>query len=442
MGKTKNNPLLPSSPEARENLLAVIRSTNEPAPAKAIAKLLLAPHEIPEKQLVPILEEHVAAGALHKTVGKTAKSKPLYWDRDARALTRAAVVDAIQHVEKPFTTKELLARLVSPVKVAVNDVMAVLEECVAGGALFKIPGKSAAAKPAYWNRDLHVLARTAALEAMQRAAKPFTAAEIAKQLDLPIKVSAGDLQPLIDESLAPCTLYEFPAKSAKGKPRYWNRDRLEFGRLAMLSALDGKGPQTEAKLKKAAEGLTDTEFQQLLQSELAALKLWRHPPAGKKGKDLFGKHPPSPELYLRDIEKQLTAITAKLKAVNVPLDSLRRALIQMIESAGVPFAAAGASTHEKSSTASAMSVDLIGLMRRIDPAADRGALVGARELRRAAGMLKADFDRAVLELARQERLSLHRHDYAASLSPAERDELVTDGAGTYYVGIALRQSSG
>jgi hypothetical protein len=52
------------------------------------------------------------------------------------------------------------------------------------------------------------------------------------------------------------------------------------------------------------------------------------------------------------------------------------------------------------------------------------------------------FDRAVLELARQGRLSLHRHDFPSSLSPAERDELVTDGAGAYYVGMALRQNAG
>jgi glycosyltransferase A (GT-A) superfamily protein (DUF2064 family) len=87
------------------------------------------------------------------------------------------------------------------------------------------------------------------------------------------------------------------------------------------------------------------------------------------------------------------------------------------------------------------SVDLIALMRLIEPGANRGALVGARDLRRAAKLEKQSFDRAVMELARQGRLSLHRHDYATSLSAAERDELVTDGAGTYYVGMALRNGA-
>ena len=78
------------------------------------------------------------------------------------------------------------------------------------------------------------------------------------------------------------------------------------------------------------------------------------------------------------------------------------------------------------------------VMKRIEPGAERGALVGARELRRAVRLPKPDFDHAVLELARQGQLSLHRHDYATSLTPQERDELVTDGDGTFYVGMALR----
>jgi hypothetical protein len=87
----------------------------------------------------------------------------------------------------------------------------------------------------------------------------------------------------------------------------------------------------------------------------------------------------------------------------------------------------------------AQGVDLLALIRRIEPGAERGALVVSRDLRRAARLEKETFDRTVLDLARQGRLSLHRHDYPASLTAAERDDLVTDGAGTYYVGVALRR---
>ena len=80
-------------------------------------------------------------------------------------------------------------------------------------------------------------------------------------------------------------------------------------------------------------------------------------------------------------------------------------------------------------------------MRQIEPGADNGALVAARNLRRAAKLDKHEFDRAVLELARNGRLTLHRHDFATSLSATERDELVSDGEGTFYVGMALRRGA-
>ena len=79
---------------------------------------------------------------------------------------------------------------------------------------------------------------------------------------------------------------------------------------------------------------------------------------------------------------------------------------------------------------------------QLDPAAWRGALVAVRDLRRSpalVGVSRDAFDQAVLELGRQGRVALHRHDWPQSLTPEERYELVTDGQGTYYIGIALRQ---
>ncbi len=375
MAKSSKKPvLLPPSPEAREQVLTVIRSTAKPLPAKDIAKLLVAPYGIAEKQLVPILDEYVAAGTLRKFPGKSATAKPFYWDRDAGAITRAAILEASEHADEPFAAKEILGRLVVPLPLNESSLTEILQEFAAAGKLHGIPPKSAKAKTA--------------------------------------------------------------------KIRFWNRDLLEFGRRTILKTLDTKGPQSEANLKKAAAGLDETQFQQILQNAIAARDIWRHPPIGKTGKDLFGKQPPSPELYLREVEKQLTTVIARLVAANVPLESLRRALVQVIEAAGVPFASAAVSNREVAAVSPSSAVDLIGLIRRIEPGADRGALVGSRDLRRAARIDKFEFDRAVLNLARQERLSLHRHDYPASLSPAERDELVTDGKGTYYVGMALRQNSG
>lgn len=71
-----------------------------------------------------------------------------------------------------------------------------------------------------------------------------------------------------------------------------------------------------------------------------------------------------------------------------------------------------------------------------------GAADGLRTVRTVrdfAGMSKADFDNAALALASKEKVGLHYHDYPASLSAAQRADMIQDKAGTYYLGIARRR---
>jgi hypothetical protein len=81
----------------------------------------------------------------------------------------------------------------------------------------------------------------------------------------------------------------------------------------------------------------------------------------------------------------------------------------------------------------------VTLMKQMDPGAELGTLIGAADLRRRAGLSKEEFDRQSLALARAGHLSLHQHDFPGSLSPERLAELITDGAGRYYVGLALRR---
>jgi hypothetical protein len=53
-------------------------------------------------------------------------------------------------------------------------------------------------------------------------------------------------------------------------------------------------------------------------------------------------------------------------------------------------------------------------------------------------LTKARFDAALLELYGTDAIILHHHDYVGNLSTTERDELVADRYGNYYVGVALR----
>ena len=279
---------------------------------------------------------------------------------------------------------------------------------------------------------------------IRTTAEPLTASQLAKLLLAPYKLSEAKLATILDDFVAASRLHAFPPKTAKGKPRYWDRDAGEFGRSLIAAALDKKGAQSKADLRKAAKQLTDAAFQTAFQHLVDSHALFEHPPLPKKKSTLFGSRPPSPEPYLRDLGLQLTNVVAQLTAAGVSREELRRALVQLVEATGVPFGAgvaggANVDARDGEPPRREIVVDLVSLMRRIEPAADNGALVAARALRRVAQLDKPHFDRAVLDLARQGRVMLHRHDFAGGLSAAERDELVTDGAGAYYVGMALRR---
>jgi len=276
------------------------------------------------------------------------------------------------------------------------------------------------------------------LTVIRATAEPMTASQVSKLLLAPHKLSEAKLIPILNEFVDGSRLKTFSSKTAKGKLRYWDRDIRELGRTLIAGALDKKGPQSSADLRKAAKQLADAQFQSVFQGLIDSRALFEHPPLPKKKSVLFGNKPPSPEPYLKEIGLQLTKAVAQLAAASVSREELRRALVQLVEATGVPFGAS-APTRNGDVPKREIAVDLVSLMKNIEPAADNGALVAARELRRAANLEKSQFDRAVLDLARQGRLMLHRHDFAAGLSTSERDELVTDGAGTYYVGMALRR---
>ena len=80
---------------------------------------------------------------------------------------------------------------------------------------------------------------------------------------------------------------------------------------------------------------------------------------------------------------------------------------------------------------------LLGLMERLEPAT--GALVPIRDLRRpTAGVDKSLFDDAIIKLAVDGLVNLHRHDWPASLTEEEKRGMVPDGRGGYFIGIVRR----
>ena len=279
----------------------------------------------------------------------------------------------------------------------------------------------------------------AALSAMRQTLEPVTAKQLTALLKVTFRIDEAVLSPILDESIERGELHAIPRATPKGKPRYWDRGLVEFGRGLVVQTLDKKGPQPKAKVKKAVKVLEAASFERVFQSLIDSRRVCEHPPVGKSKVVKYGTQPPAPELYLKDVGTQLAKVVSQLTAVGVERDVLQKAVLQLVAESGLSIPV-GASSRGESTSSPVSALDLLMLMRQVEPGAERGALVSARDLRRVANLDKAEFDRAVLALAQQGQLMLHRHDHASHLSAVERDELVTDGAGQYYVGMALRRA--
>ena len=85
---------------------------------------------------------------------------------------------------------------------------------------------------------------------------------------------------------------------------------------------------------------------------------------------------------------------------------------------------------------------LIARLRELNPQVDGGALVYLPHLRTAmrdALPEKSDFDRFVLSLLEQRRLQLQSHPVPSQLTPEERESMIEDGRGSFYMAIGLHQ---
>lgn len=277
------------------------------------------------------------------------------------------------------------------------------------------------------------------LKLIRQADAPLTAKQCSAGLTGPFKATDKRLTPVLDELVADGSLRSFAPLRGKVS-RYWDRSLGDYARKVILDVLAERGPLKLADLRKRtlgfARGLSDADYQQELRRLIAERRVFEHPPASSRSKQsTCHTAPPVPAPYLKSIADELRRMVALLLESGVARDDLEQAGLELLRQAGLHAEVArGSSRQEQPEPV----VDLIELMRFIEPGADRGALVTLPELRRAAGISQHDFDKLVLELARLGRVTLHRHDFPSNLAPAERDALVTDGHGNFYIGICLR----
>jgi hypothetical protein len=172
-----------------------------------------------------------------------------------------------------------------------------------------------------------------------------------------------------------------------------------------------------------------------------------HPPRGAGRTPLFSRLPADPRDYLSpDLDKLLARVARKGFALDAVRDAVRRWL-HADDPRGGPVASyerAAAAQQEvlASGPVPDPTGDIVAMMLELNPQARHGALVYLPHLRHAVSDRfrdKLSFDRAILALRARGCLQLQTYPVPSELTPAERDAMVADGTGGFYMAAGLRQ---
>jgi hypothetical protein len=274
------------------------------------------------------------------------------------------------------------------------------------------------------------------LRVLESEATPVPATVVKKRMPASYKGKPAETKALLDSLVDRGQV--FMVGSGK-TPKYTRRAPREILALAILEVL-AAGPlaKTELKrrVKKQRPGL-DAEYDRTLVELVQARKVHPHHGWSKTGKRkaqatayaLEPEPPPDLRPFLSKTLKELRSLLSMLASYGVTPTAVISALSAELGLNALPAA--------EPSDEDLVRGALAELARREPP----GTLIPVRALRQHVSLEKARFDRAVLQLSENGIAVIHHHDYPQSLSDRERNELVIDERGTYYVGIAPRRLS-
>lgn len=268
---------------------------------------------------------------------------------------------------------------------------------------------------------------TVILKVLQRANEPLTVARIQKELPGPFRIDSVKLAEFLDNQVCTGAIYKWlPKRSQK---RFWTQDLEEYSRKNIVEILSEQaliGSKLKDALRKSLFGCSDSKATEVGQNGLKWLvkekRLFKHPPVGRQRSPRFGVNPPDPSPYLGKVKKEFEKVCEKLKKSGVSPDQVFQAASKVL----MPR------PHQD------FVKVIMNKIVEIEPAARQQALVSIPALRAALDLPKEAFDQAILDLAGQARIFLHRHVHPAQISGEEGVQMVTDGKGNYYVGIVLR----
>lgn len=318
----------------------------------------------------------------------------------------------------------------------------------------------------------------AIVQLLRDSDQPLTVAEIKKRYPQSKKPSDQKLRQAVETLLLSSQIFECPPKGKS--TRYWIRDEEQLIREKILELTRHKAwtkmTLDKELVKVIPKGTTPAWRTKLLDRMRKEELLYEHPPV-RGTAFLLAASPVNPRQYLTPtMLKQLSAAWKKLEKVGVSVDQVLLIVREQLAPNSVPGQEAGseattsptdlsltsalgnssvkevvgsAPTLAPSAPATAVSLpdleinDLIFKgMLDLEANAAEGAMVSTSELRRwmpPEYQHQDTFDKAILQLAQEDRIYLYKDNDPNLVSEQERNEMVRDEQGNYYIYMAQRK---
>jgi len=271
---------------------------------------------------------------------------------------------------------------------------------------------------------LHSEASDFALRALRRASQPLTVTELEKVIPRSAMKSKKDLPEILKQMVNAGQIRSHKARSSV----YWLPSLEDQASARILKALS-ENPLTrtelKSKLRSLLAGWPPPKRDEMLAALIKEKRVHEVSPLTGKIELLSAR----PELTPRDyIRLALQMAVTKLKPLGFTAEQVFATAQDLLQ-------------RELTADKPRVEFDqaILERMIQLKLAVANGATISLSELRRslaAESSVKSSFDQAVLRMAEQGTIVLHRHDYAASLSRRELDTLVSDERGNYFIGIS------
>lgn len=269
-------------------------------------------------------------------------------------------------------------------------------------------------------------------DVLANARQPLTLVQISE------KVGGEDVGAAVKELIQRRRV--FAASVVRNRKRYWGKDEEQLAQQALRELL-GAAPRSAKQLvadlaKKVRTGASETWRKDQVAKLRKSDGIHEHPKGGKAKAATLALSPPVADTYVTEgLLEPLRGLLGKLKRAGVAEGEVLAAVAKRlgIETRAIPEA--------KPATDDEVKRLIFEGMEAVNPRAGQMAPVSLPELREwmpQGCRGRETFDRVILALVSEERVSLQSHDYAPDLSERERRKLVQDGKGNYFVIITKR----